>query len=167
MVSPLLFSVGFAVLMAGLLIEAALFRAVHDDPPSIYSLFALRDKLVRLVVEGKIDRNDPHFEAVYRNVNALLNACRRISGPDGWKVAEAHGKHLARHPSDHVGLIALPAGALPASLEPIVGELRLALEHIVDRHFGLNLMISERRREQNRIRRSRAKALLQIVTCPA
>jgi hypothetical protein len=167
MVSPIVFSVGFAVLMAGLLIEAALFRAVHDDPPSIYSLFALRDKLVRLVVDGKIERNDPHFEAVYRNVNVLLNACRRISGPNGWKVAEAHGKHLAHHPSDPVRLVSLPPGELPAPLEPVVVELRLALEHIVDRHFGLNLVISERRREQNRIRRAKAKALLQIVTCPA
>ena len=167
MISPLLFAVAFAVLMAGLLIEAALFRAVHDDPPSIYKLFALRDKLVRLVVDGKIDRNDPHFEAVYRNVNVLLNACRRISGPNGWRVAEAQGKHLAHHPSDHVRLVSLPPGALPAPLEPIVVELRLALEHIVDRHFGLHLVISEQRREQNRIRRAGAKALLQIVTSPA
>ena len=111
--------------------------------------------------------HDPHFEAVYRNVNALLNACRRISGPNGWRVAEAHGKHLARHPKDHVRLTALPVGALPESLEPIVGELRSALEHIVERHFGLNLVISERRREQDRIRRARAKALLQLVTYPA
>src|SRR5262245_39632078 len=125
MISPLLFAIGFAVLMAGLLIEATLFRAVHDDPPSIYSLFALRDKLVRLVVDGKIDRNDLHFEAVYRNVNVLLNACRRISGPNGWKVAEAHGKHLAHHPSDHVSLISLPQGSLPVPLEPIVVQLRL------------------------------------------
>jgi len=166
MISPLFFAAGFAALMAGLVVEAALFRAVHDDPPSIYSLFALRDKLVRLVVDGKIDRNDPHFEAVYRNVNALLSACRRISGPNGWKVAEAHGKHLAHHPGDHVGLVSLPPGALPAPLESVVVELRLALEHIVDRHFGLSLVISERRREQNRIRRARAKALLQIVTWP-
>lgn len=167
MISPLLFAAGFAALMAGLWVEATIFRAVHDDSPSIYRLFALRDQLVRLVVDGKIDRNDPYFEAVYRNVNALLNTCRRISGPNGWKVAEAHGKHLAHHPSDHVRLVFLPPGERPASLEPVVAELRLALEHLVDHHFGLNLVISERRREQSRIRRARAKALLQIVTRPA
>lgn len=151
-ISPFLCALGFAVLMAGLLIEVTIFRAIHADPPGINELFALRDKLVHLVVEGEIDREEPHFEALYRNVNILLSGCLRLSGPD---------------PDDHVKPLPLPAGALPPALEPIVIELRAALEHIIGHHFGLNLVMNGRSRQHSRIRRANAKALLKIMPCPA
>jgi hypothetical protein len=161
--TSLYFSIGFAIFMAGLLIEALLFRAIHADPPSMYRLFAVRDKLIRVAIEGKIERHEPHFVVLYRNVNILIAGCRRLSGPDGWSLAEMDGKHLARNPGEYVELSELPDETLPPSLEPIVAQLRSALEHIVDHHFGLNLLINANRRESARIQKSRAEALLKMM----
>lgn len=166
MISPLFFAVGFATLMGGLLVEARIFRALHDDPPSIYKLFALRDKLIRLVVDKEIARREPHFDAIYKNVNILLAGCRRLSGPKGWTIAEEDGKHLAHHPYDHVKLLELPTGAPPAPLESVLFELRDALEHIIGHHFGLYLLIDVRRREQAKIQKSHAKELLKMLHGP-
>ena len=150
-------------MMAGLLIEVAIFRAIHDDPPATYKLFAVRDKLIRLVVDKRIQRREPHLDALYHNVNILLKGCRLLSGPAGWKVAEAHGKHLAHHPSDHVKLAPLPRDPPPEALAPVLGELREALEHVVTHHFGLFLVMDERRRELARIQKARAKELLRMM----
>jgi len=163
----LYFSIGFALFMAGLLIEALLFRAIHADPPSMYRLFAVRDNLIRLVIEGKVQRHDPYFEAIYRNVNILIAGCRRLSGPDGWSLAKADGKHLAHHLGEYVELSELPRNSLPASLEPISWQLRGALEHIVHHHFGLSVLINANRRESARIQRARANALLRMMPDPA
>ena len=161
------FSIGFAIFMAGLLIEALLFRAIHADPPSMYRLFAVRDNLIRLVIEGKVERNDPYFEAMYRNVNILIAGCRRLSGPDGWSLAKVDGKHLAHHPGESIELSELPRDSLPASLEPISLQLRGALEHIVHHHFGLTVLVNTKRRESARIQRARANALLRMMPDPA
>jgi hypothetical protein len=166
MISPLFYAIGFAALMGGLLVEVGVFRAVHDDPPSIYKLFALRDKLIRLVVDKQIPRREPHFDAVYKNVNIILGGCRRLSGPNGWMIAEEDGKHLARHPHDHVKLLELPSGAPPTQLEPVFFELRDALEHIIDHHFGLYLLMGERRREQTKIQKAHAQELLNMLHGP-
>lgn len=163
---PLFYAIGFAVLMFGLFVEVGIVRALHDDPPSIYRLFALRDKLIRLVVDEEIPRREPHFDAIYKNVNIILAGCRRLSGPGGWMVAEEDGKHLAHHPHDHIELLELPTGAPPAQLQPIFPELRDALEHIVDRHFGLYLLMDERRREQSRIQKAQAEELLKMLRSP-
>jgi hypothetical protein len=159
----LYFSIGFAIFMAGLLIEALLFRAIHADPPSMYRLFAVRDNLIRVVIEGKVERQEPHFAAIYRNVNILIAGCRRLSGPDGWSLAKIDGKHLAHRRAEYIELADLPRDALPASLEPIILQLRGALEHIVDHHFGLNVLIDASRRESARIQKSRARALLKMM----
>jgi hypothetical protein len=58
MISPLFYAIGFAALMGGLLVEVGIFRAMHDDSPSLYELFALRDKLIRLVVDQEIARRE-------------------------------------------------------------------------------------------------------------
>ena len=163
MTSPLYYPFVFAVLMAGLLIEAIIFRAIHADPPSIYKLFAVRDKLIRVVVEGRIERHEPHFDAIYRNVNIILAGCRRLSGPHGWIAAGKDGRHLAHYPSDHIALAELPRASIPASLAPIMIELRDALEHIVDHHFGLRVLMDENRRESARIQKARAAALLKMI----
>jgi len=157
------FSIGFAIFMAGLLIEALLFKAIHADPPSMYRLFAVRDNLIRLVIEGKVERRDPYFEAIYRNVNILIAGCRRLSGPDGWSLAKVDGKHLAHRPGEYIELSELPRDSLPASLEPISWQLRGALEHIVHHHVGLNLLVNANRRESARIQKARAKALLKMI----
>jgi hypothetical protein len=159
----LYFSIGFAIFMAGLLIEALLFRAIHADPPSMYRLFAVRDNLIRLVIEGKVERHDPYFEAIYRNVNILIAGCRRLSGPGGWSLAKADGKHLAHRPGEYIELSELPRDSLPESLEPISWQLRDALEHIARHHFGLSVLINANRRESARIQRARANALLRMM----
>jgi len=166
MISPLFYAIGFAVLMGGLLVEVGIVRAIHGDPPSIYELFALRDELIRLVVDKKIARREPHFDAVYKNVNIILAGCRRLSGPDGWMVAEEDGKHLAHHPNDHVKLLELPTGSPPIQLQPVFFELRDALEHIIDHHFGLYLLMDERRREQTKIQKAHAEELLKMLHGP-
>jgi hypothetical protein len=163
MISPIFYAVGVALLTGGLLIEVTIFRAIHADPPSTYKLFALRDKLVRLVVDGKIRRDEPHFDALYRNVNILLKGCRCLSGPDGWKVAEAAGKHLAHHGNDQTRLTEIPRESPPEALEPVVSELRTALEHLVKNHFGLFVMMDERRRELGRMQKERAKQFLKMM----
>jgi len=159
----LYFSIGFAIFMAGLLIEALLFRAIHADPPSMYRLFAVRDNLIRLVIEGKVERHDPYFEAIYRNVNILIAGCRRLSGPGGWSLAKVDGKHLAHRPGEYIELSELPRDPLPESLEPISWQFRDALEHIARHHFGLSVLINANRRESARIQRARANALLRMM----
>src|SRR5438552_14700363 len=133
---------GFALLMGGLLIEALIFRAIHAYPPSKSKLDAVRDKLIRAVIEEKIDRHEPHFAAIYRNVNILSSG---YLGGDDEELAE------------------FPREPVPASLEPILWQLRGALEFIVDHHFGLNTLINPQRRESARTQKTRAKALLQML----
>jgi hypothetical protein len=166
MISPLLYAMGFAALMGGLWVEVRIFRAMHADSPSIYKLFALRDKLIRLVVDKEIARREPHFDAIYKNVNIILGGCRRLSGPNGWMIAEEDGKHLGHHPNDHVKLFKLPTGAPPTQLEPAFFELRDALEHIIDHHFGLYLLMDQRRREQTKIQKAHARELLKMLHGP-
>ncbi len=175
MILPLVFAGGTALLMFGLLIEAGIFRALHDDAPAAYKLFAVRDKLIRLVIEQKIGRREPHLDALYHNVNVLLIGCRLLSGPDGWMLAETHGKRLAHRADQKEQLARLPREAPPEVLDSVVDELREALEYVVAHHFGLFLLLDERRRELTRIQKARAKELLQMMpsahhhpaACPA
>jgi hypothetical protein len=163
MISPVFFAVGTAALMAGLFVEACAFKAFHDDPPSTYKLFAVRDKLVRLVVEGKIARREPHFDALYKNINIMLRGCRRLSGPDGWERAEADGRHLARHPHDHAEMVRMPDTPVPPVLDEVSDELRYSLEHLINHHFGIFIVLDERRREQKRMQKERAKEFLKAM----
>ena len=163
MTSPQWIAIGTALLMAGLLAEALMFRAIHRDMPSLYKLFAVRDKLIRLVVEKKIDRYEPHFDALYRNVTILLQSSRCISGPGGWKLAEMQGKHLAYHPHGGQTLAVIPEQSLPENLSPVVGELREALEHLIGNHFGVIVQVNSHRRELARIQKEQAKALLKMI----
>lgn len=133
---------GFALLMGGLLIEALIFRAIHAYPPSKSKLDAVRDKLLRALIEEKIDRHEPHFAAIYRNVNILS---------------------AAYHTGDDEELAAFPREPIPASLQPIVWQLRGALEFIVERHFALNTLINSHRRELLRTQKARARKFLQML----
>jgi len=167
MTSSLLYAVGFAVLMAGLLVEVAIFRAVYDDQSCTSQLSSVCDKLIRLVVDGKVDRDEPHFEALYRNVNSLLSVCHQLSGLDGWKLAKADARPRAHHSGDGVTLAPLPPNEIPSALAPIVDELRVALEHIVARRSGLHLLMNGRVRELSKLQKARARALLEIVASTA
>ena len=161
MPSPLWFSVGLAVLMAGLLLQVLVFHVMHEDPIAIYKLFAVRDKLIRLVIEGKVARDEPHLDAIYKDLNVLLRSSRNISGPDGWPLATAQGKFLAHHPGAGVKRARMSSEEIPEALRPVTAELRAALQHMLSNHHGVYLQIDAKRREAEKIRRARAKALLE------
>lgn len=163
MIPPIVFAAGAAVLMGGLFLEVCALRAIHGDLPSTYKLFALRDKLIRLAVEGKIDRHEPHFDALYKNVNILLTGCRHLSGPAGWLAAEAAGRRLAIYASDENALSEIPRGVVPDALEPVLNELRAALMHVANNHFGLVVMIDARRRQLARMHKERARQFLKMM----
>jgi hypothetical protein len=163
MIPPIVFAAGAAVVMGGLLLEVCILRAIHGDLPSTYKLFALRDKLIRLVVEGKVGWHEPHFDALYRNVSILLEGCRHLSGPAGWRAAEVAGRRLALYASKEDAFSEMPHGAIPEALEPVLNELRAALVHVADNHFGLFVMMDVRRREVARVRKERARQLLKMM----
>lgn len=167
MMTPLFFAAAAALLMFGLLIEAKVLRALHDDPPSLYRLFAVRDTLVRLVIDGHIKRDEQHFCAIYANVNILLKGCRRLSGPDGWRRAEVGGEHLAQYPRHHLHLVDVPREDAPRVLEPVVGELRDALMHLLENHYGLFLAWGDQRRKLIGMRKERARELLRMMPASA
>jgi hypothetical protein len=163
MIPPVVFAAGAAVLMGGLLLEVCILRALDGDLPSTYKLSALQDKLIRLVVEGKIDRDEPHFDALYRNVNILLTGCRYLSGSAGRRAAEVAGRRLALYASDAVALSEIPCGVIPDALEPVLNELRAALAHVADNRVGLVLMLDARRRPLARMHKERAKQFLKMI----
>jgi hypothetical protein len=171
LLSPTWMSAFTVVVMVGLYIEALVFRAFHDDPPSTYKLFAVRDMLIRLVVEKKIDRDEPHFDAFYENVNTFLRASRAIAGPKGWPIADASGKWLAHHPRPQNTLRPVPTETLPDAMRPAVEELRPALEYLVRNHFGFFVHWDSHRRELIHMQREQAKELLRMMptdrTCRA
>jgi len=161
--TSLLIAILLALFMAGLYIEAQIFRAIHDDEPTLYKLFAVRDQLVRLVVENRIARDDPYFDALYVNVNLFLKASKAISGPTGWPLAAASGQYLARNPEMQGNLVTMPSGGIPEPLEHIAEELRSALGHLVTHHFGIHVQIDSHRRELARIRKQQAQAMLDML----
>ena len=167
MTSPVLVAAIAAALMFGLLIEVAIFAWRRDDPPSTYQLYVVRDKLIRLVVEDKIKRNDPYFDLIYNNVTIMLKASKEISGPDGWPLAAAQGYHLAHRPDASIRITKPAADELPKLLRPVVEELTNALEHLVNNHFGVLLQIDVRKRELARMQRERAKEMIRYFKTPS
>lgn len=159
--------VAYAALLA-LVTFAVLARALYlkletDDIPSTYRLFAARDALVRLVIEKKIDRNDPYFDVMYTNVVLLLRSSRLLSGPSGWPLAHYSGKVFARHPDAGAKLRALPPGPMPDVLCPIADDLAAALHHLLQNHFGIYLQRDTRRREAIKLQKQKARQFLDIL----
>jgi hypothetical protein len=152
--------------MVGLLIEAGIFYFRHVDPACTYKLFAVRDKIIRLNVEGKIQRNDPFFDAVYQNVTTLLRCSRIISGPEGWHLATMIGHHLAHRPQDAVSLQPMPK-SVPEEMKPVIDELRTALQFLVSNHFGILLQMDANKREQSRMQKLQARKLLEQIPSKA
>lgn len=163
MSSQVLLAAGFLAILVGLWVQAHLFTALKSDPPASYKLFAVRDRLVRLVADGEIERTDPHFVAIYNNVNLMLASSHVLSGPRGWKIAELQGKHFAKNPSTARRLDQLPDMALPSPLVPLIEDLAGGLKHLLENHFGIFVQIDSRRREVRRLQRKRAKRFLAMI----
>ena len=151
-----------AFLTLAVLLRALWLKVETDDIPCTYKLFAARDALIRLVVEGEIRRDDPFFVSLYNNVNTLLCSSRLLAGPHGWPLAEYSGKVFARQPESAAKLTRLPPGQLPEALEPVAADLQQALQHLVENHFGIWLQIDASRREARKIQKAQAKQFLQL-----
>ena len=82
-----MYAFSLALLTFAMLMRTLIMKVTTDDLPSTYKLFAVRDSLVRLVVEGTVSRTDPYLFAMYENVVILLRSSRLMSGPEGWPVA--------------------------------------------------------------------------------
>lgn len=168
--SPVMIAAFTALLMLGLLVEALFFTAFRDDPPATYRLFAVRDKLIRLVAEKKISAEDRMFMALYENITILLRASRCISGPEGWSLAEQIGKAFARGQIKGAAMKMLPAEDLPPALGEVIKELRGALKHLIHNHVGIFVQMDSRRRELTRMQKEQAKRLLSMIpqdgSCP-
>lgn len=150
-------------LALALLLSAIWLKTETDDIPCTYRLFAARDALVRLVVEGKISRDNPHFDAIYQNINTLLRSSRVLSGPEGWPIAEVQGKMLAHKPRMAVKLQQPPRELMPAVLEPVAKDLAMALRHLIANHFGIWVQVDSNRRELMRIQKCHAKQFLETL----
>jgi hypothetical protein len=153
----------FALFMCGLFVMVASLVVIKEDPLSMYKLFRVRDELIRLVVTGQIERNDPHFDAIYRNVNALLRSGHVLCGPSGWMEAERQGQLFAHEPHLAARLRTLPKGKPPEAMVPIVQELRPALRYMSQNHFGIFTQVVSKLREQNRIQKEQAKKFLDMM----
>jgi len=70
---------------------------------------------------------------------------------------------LAYDSKYHTELSELPRESFPASLGPIMLELRDVLEHIVDHRFRVDWLLNKERRESARMQRAMATALLKMM----
>ena len=152
-----------ALFTLGLLIMVSIAVTLKEDPITMYKLFKVRDLLVRLVAMGKIERFNPHFDAIYRNVNDLLTSGHQLSGPDGWAEAKIQGQLLARDPGCGKTLAPVPGGNLPEALDPVMKELLPALLEMVGNHFGIFIQIDSQRRELQKIQKEKAKEFLAMM----
>jgi hypothetical protein len=160
MPSPFWLSAAVAILMAGLLVQSLLFHVTHHDSTATYKLFAVRDELIRLVILGKVERDEPHLDRLYRDLNALLRLSREVSGPGAWPRATAAGREMAHNPVGGKARLRMVMTEIPEPLRPAADQLRVALQHLLRNHRGVYLHIDAKRREAEKIRRARAKVLL-------
>lgn len=161
---------GISIVMAGLYLQAKIFEVIHCDPPATYKLYRVRDKLIRLVSEGKIDRDDPAFDQVYRNVSLLLVYGHLLCGPDGWANANRVGRRLAQYENDPGKGRIIPVSEFPEALKEVTPDLEDALKHLAKNHIGFSTLLSARQREIRRIQRENAQRFLERMrgrTAPA
>ena len=62
-----------------------------------------------------------------------------------------------------MALAELPRESFPAPLEPIMLELREALEHITNQHFRIDFLLNQERRESARLQQAMATTLLRMM----
>lgn len=153
-----------AVFLFGVLVIASLVTMRHGDPSACFKLYKVRDDLIDAVVFKGVPRDNPWLESIYENVNSILVHSNLIGGPKGWPLAIAVGSYQASHPNSGKKLMPFPKElACPEPLRNISGELKDALEYLSRNHFGLELQVSAREREQRRIQKEKAKNFLSMM----
>jgi len=163
----LIFALGLILIyLIGTLFMAVGLSMRYGDPSACYKLFAVRDQLVDAVVFHGVDRNDPWLQAVYENVNSILVHSNLLSGPDRWPIAHHVGAYLGAHPEKGKRLRPVPGYEPPRQLQPVLTELRSALDYLIKNHFGVMLFFSAQQREQRRIQKEKAKALREMMKRP-
>lgn len=166
MVIVLIASAALGVFLLGVLVIACSVTTRHGDPSACYKLHAVRDGLVDAVVFRGVPRNDPWLDSIYENVNNILVHSNLVAGPDGWPLAVAVGHYQAAYPNLRGALRPLPGSPsreCPAPVRALGSELRTALEHLVNHHFGIHLQMDARARERRRLQREKAKDLLEMI----
>jgi hypothetical protein len=159
MLSEIHITIGAALLMGSILAQIWILRALDAQLPAVYKLRALQDKLVRMVIEGQIDRCEPHFEALYKNVEVFLRGCRAE-----WDATEVDGRRLTSNLSQPTAFSEVPGDALPEVLMPVVTELRIALDQLSRNHLGLWVSTKMCPRELSRRQRDQARQFRRMMS---
>jgi hypothetical protein len=160
------------VFLGGTLVLALVISKVYGDSSASYRLFAVRDHLVRLDVEGTVASDDPWFNHTYEQVNSLLQCSYMLGGTKGWVVANKVGRRVAErklklrangrsaNSEKSVG----PSTPPPRTLVPALNELDEALDQLLNSHFGWHVLFSSAAREYQRLYKKRARELDDTIT---
>ncbi|QOC22348.1 hypothetical protein IC757_15235 [Wenzhouxiangella sp. AB-CW3] len=156
-----------AIMLAGALVLALCLSVLYGDTSASYRLFAVRDKLVRLDIAGDIDPDDPWFNHTYEQVNSLLQCSYMLSKTRGWIVADQAGKRFAERrfrvrakaaqADDHRAKA--PTSRPPEPLVPILQELDLALDQLLNTHMGWIILLNSATRQYRKLYKQKAKEL--------
>lgn len=55
------------------------FEIHHDFKTKLYEFFAIRDKLINLIVDGKMNENDEIFQLIYKRINYSLHYFEQVN----------------------------------------------------------------------------------------
>jgi hypothetical protein len=166
LVATLVAEMMLAIFLAGVLIIVLVITRRHGDPSATYKLYAVRDKLIHLVVFNGIDRENPWLDALFENTNrVLLHSNLLLDRPGGWSLVAAGGHHQANHPNTRRKLQPFPTSSdeCPVWIRELVPELRAALEQLARNDLVTRLLMNAQEREQRRMQRETARKLLQMM----
>lgn len=151
------------VTLGAIYCRAVWFSIVQAEKTSSYPLFAVRDRLIAIVVAGDVSRDDPWLTSVYDVVNTMLTISNVIAGPRrGWRRAIAAGRHIAEHPTADPA-IELPDSIPPEELQPILKDLDGAAAHMINNHAGFVLLQLYGRAREAQLRKQKAKEVRESI----
>lgn len=167
MTSVVLVLIAIAIMLGGTLILAFCLHLLYGDTSASYKLFAVRDKLIRLDIAGEINPDDPWFKHTYEQVNALLQCSYMLSRARGWVVAGQAGRRFAERRfrvrtkaaqgNDH--RVEAPVSKPPEPLVPVLEELEIALDRLLDTHMGWIILVNSATRQYRKLYKQKAKEL--------
>nr|PZN19268.1 MAG: hypothetical protein DIU80_21795 [Chloroflexota bacterium] len=143
----------------GTLVLALYCQIRFGDESAAYPLFAVRDKLIGMVVFDGVDRADPWLDYLYESANAILTGCHVMGGPAGWPRAAAFGERYGGKSSRKTegSLPSRPDSPLEPRFAAAVEDLEAAVSHLLKHHIGWRTFMSSAERERRRIQRQRAR----------